>query len=394
MAAQVRPPRQGHIGSNISHSIANQAGGKPYSLVEAMVRSPHRRVKAGFPWSDGRRRRFLSARRARVRSGRVRARVEAALVAALLGCAGGWALGARADVAGGTAGLPPPSRLSLAKVTTLDDPTFARDRVRGGLFFPDAASDAVGFGIFFLQPYDPARIPVLFVHGMAGSPLDFRKAVAALDLACEQPWVFSYPTGLRLPVVARVLASQLGALHDRLRPARVLVVAHSMGGLVARAAILDLAAAGRADFVAGLVTISTPYGGQVAAGLGARQVPGLVPAWTDLAPGSAFLTSLRTPLPARLAFDLLFSYGSHGYGSRGADRHFWDMARWFSLATVEDSNDGVVTLDSELQPWAQDQAAHLYGYDADHTSILVLPEALARLARLLADACPRVPGAR
>ncbi|MHB8419133.1 MAG: esterase/lipase family protein [Myxococcales bacterium] len=319
----------------------------------------------------------------------MRARVTGGLVAALLAGAAGCAFRARPEDVEGAAALPAPARLTLGKVTTLDDEAFSRDRVHDGLLQPVTAERPVGFGIYFLAPYSAAKTPVLFVHGMAGSPLDFRRAVEALDPARYQAWVMCYPTGMRLAVVAQVLADQLASLHRRLGFSRLLVVAHSMGGLVSRAAVLRLMRAGQAGFVEALVTMSTPYGGQTAAGFGARDAPGVVPAWTDLAPGSEFLRSLEAPLSPALPFFLLFTFGNHG-----GERHFWDLARWFSLATFSGSNDDAVTLASELAPYVQGDAVRMFGYDVDHSSILVLPEALQRLTDPLGAAPGAAVGAR
>ncbi len=275
---------------------------------------------------------------------------------------------------------PPAARLSVGQVTTLDDEAFSPERVHDGMMDPVDTPKPVGFGIYLLQPYDPGKIPVLFVHGIAASPRDFRAAVESLDASRYQPWVMSYPTGLRLPVVSEVLAEQLLALRDRFHVPRVVVVAHSMGGLVARAAVLKLVREQQADFVERLVTISTPYGGEDAATLGARHAYGMVPAWSDLAPGSDFLRALETPLPRTLPFYLLFSYGTHG-----EERHFWQLVRWFGLASLSGSNDDAVTLASQLAPRAQTDATRMLGYDADHVSILSLPEALQGLAGVLAE---------
>src|SRR5208282_3770140 len=98
---------------------------------------------------------------------------------------------------------------------------------------------------------------------------------------------------------------------------------------------------GRADFIEKLITISAPYGGEESATLGAQHASGVVPAWTDLAPGSDFLRSLEEPLPRSVPFYLLFSYGTHG-----KERHFWQLFRWFTMASFSGSNDDAVTLAS------------------------------------------------
>ena len=56
----------------------------------------------------------------------------------------------------------------------------------------------VGIGVFLLEPYDPKRIPVLFVSGAGGNPWEWRALIDALDHSRYQPWVFVYPSGQRL----------------------------------------------------------------------------------------------------------------------------------------------------------------------------------------------------
>src|SRR5262249_54448351 len=52
-------------------------------------------------------------------------------------------------------------------------------------------------GLYFLEPYDPSRIPVVFVHGLMSSPFTWVKTINGLQQDPEirkryQPWVFGY----------------------------------------------------------------------------------------------------------------------------------------------------------------------------------------------------------
>jgi len=131
------------------------------------------------------------------------------------------------------------------------------------------------------------------------------------------------------------------------------VVAHSMGGLVARAALQRLSAPHGPSYLKMYVSLATPYGGHDAAGAAEKHAPELVPSWRDLAPGSPFLRALAaTPLPADLPFFLLFSYGNPARMQFGP------------------SSDGVVTLRSELALPIQLQATRSDGFDVSHTGII------------------------
>ncbi len=99
-------------------------------------------------------------------------------------------------------------------------------------------------GLFQLEPYDPDKIPVVLVHGLISTPGAWAQAVNQLRADPEirkryQFWVYLYPTGLPVWGSAAVLREELdryqAALADRPRPElrkRMIVVGHSMGGLI------------------------------------------------------------------------------------------------------------------------------------------------------------------
>ena len=101
-------------------------------------------------------------------------------------------------------------------------------------------------GVYMHEPYDPERIPVLFVHGLRSSPITWRDVLNDLraDPAIReryQFWMFLYPTGLPVPRAAAFLRAELGELRDTLDPGRahpgpreMVVVGHSMGGLLTK----------------------------------------------------------------------------------------------------------------------------------------------------------------
>lgn len=101
-------------------------------------------------------------------------------------------------------------------------------------------------GLFLLEPYDPDKTPVLMIHGLLSSPLAF--AEITNDVwgdqhlrAGFQVWHFMYPTGLPYLWAASELRNQLAALRAAVDPKGdnpawndMVIIAHSMGGLVAR----------------------------------------------------------------------------------------------------------------------------------------------------------------
>lgn len=96
-----------------------------------------------------------------------------------------------------------------------------------------------------LEPYNPKKIPVLFVHGLSNSPAIFSPLIAFLrsDPNIRQNyqfWVFGYPTGLPYPISAAILRYQLEKMK-RLYPDHrdIVVVGHSMGGMISRLLLTD-----------------------------------------------------------------------------------------------------------------------------------------------------------
>jgi pimeloyl-ACP methyl ester carboxylesterase len=264
--------------------------------------------------------------------------------------------------------------LRVGEVVTLDDARFGPDTASDGMWTPLAALRSTGAGIYFLEPYDPHRTPVLFVHGIAGSPRDFSTLIGRLDRARYQAWVFHYPSGFRLAQISRFLARGLGELWRSLGFRTVDVVAHSMGGLVSREAVLELGDdPGLRDAVGTFITLSSPIAGHYAAVWGLKFTPEPVPAWVDMDPESEFIHSLERPLPKSVPFHLLFSFRRGG------------------ISIIPYSSDSVVTLQSQIPLWAQREAVEMRGFDADHMEILQNEDAVKTVLRALGDAGPEVP---
>lgn len=275
--------------------------------------------------------------------------------------------------AGGTSGPNLwPADGNLGAVLTLEDARFAPRYAKMGLWHPARFSLEIGPGLYLLEPYDPARIPIIFVHGIGGTPRDWSALVDGLDRDRFQPWFLSYASGLRLDLNADYLFGAVDRLHRRFRFERAYLVAHSMGGLVSQA-FVNRYRASRADYLKLFVTLSTPWGGHLAAQYGVEHTPDslVVPVWRDMASDSRFLGALRASvLPPDLPYYLLYSHR----GRLG-----------FAVA-----NDGVVTVASQLESAAQARARRVAGYDVDHVGILSDGE----VARMLAGLFDRYSTAR
>jgi pimeloyl-ACP methyl ester carboxylesterase len=262
--------------------------------------------------------------------------------------------------------------LQIGAIASLDDPRFAPDFGSLGLWDPIRFMLEAGAGVYFLEPYDPNKIPILFVHGATGSPANWKYLASRIDRTRFQAWFAYYPAAPNLDRVGEQILRALSSLQVKYRFPRLVLVAHSMGGLVTRAALNYVSGhlgTGRLVQVPVFVSISSPWGGIESADLGVKYAPVVAPMWQDMAPASTFLANLpKTPLPPETEFDLFFSYASDSRLNAQA-------------------NDGTVTVASELSMPIQLQAKRVLGFERTHVSILDAPEVADQLNDILA----RVP---
>ncbi len=133
--------------------------------------------------------------------------------------------------------------------------------------------------------------PIVFVHGLGGHPGNFLPIRTWLAVLGRRR---TYSVGLTEAGLEAKAEQLRRYIHDvvevnELGPDdRVEVVAHSMGGVVARVALLDVATSMR---VATLVTMASPHGGTWAARwAGTREC-------FDLRPDSELMQALQAQLP-------------------------------------------------------------------------------------------------
>jgi len=103
----------------------------------------------------------------------------------------------------------------------------------------------------FLEPHQPGRIPVVFIHGLASDEGTWFDLINELRAWPEfhrrfEPWVFHYPTGSSFlqasATLRRLLTEAVTGLDPQGRdPAlrRLVLVGHSMGGLHAKMMVVD-----------------------------------------------------------------------------------------------------------------------------------------------------------
>jgi hypothetical protein len=256
--------------------------------------------------------------------------------------------------------------------SSLDDEFFDPHYGEEGLYDPKKFMDHTQ-GLFFgLEEFDPRKTIVVFVHGVTGTPRDWKYLVENLDRKRFQPWFYYYPSGMPLEKLGAHLATVVRTLDQLSKGTmdRVVIVAHSMGGLVARAAINELCRNGAPAYFKLYVSFSTPYGGHDAAKKGIENAPVVVPSWRDVVPGSAFLDKLhQQPFPVKVPFYLFFGFHDD--------------------STLKgECSDSTITLRSQLDPRAQESAMKIYGFDDTHTGILKDDKAAKLFYRILDTSVP------
>jgi pimeloyl-ACP methyl ester carboxylesterase len=95
-------------------------------------------------------------------------------------------------------------------------------------------------GLYCFEPPDPHRIPVIFIHGLLCTSFMWLDVINDMNSdpvlrARYQAFVYRYPTGFPLEVNALNLRRELTRLQSiESMPEGMVVVGHSMGGLLAR----------------------------------------------------------------------------------------------------------------------------------------------------------------
>ncbi len=255
-------------------------------------------------------------------------------------------------------------KIRIGEIVELEDGRFTDEKGRLGLWEPIRFLEEVGGGLYFLEHFDPRKIPVIFIHGAGGTPHLWRQIILRMDRDAFQPWLFHYPSGLYLDDVTELLRQAMSQISLTYQVNKLIMVAHSMGGMVAREEINLAIQKGRGQqFPLLLVTISTPWGGHQGARMAMdHSTLGIIPSWIDMAPNSPFQKKLfETQLPPTIQHYLFFSY-------RGGLNPF-----------AEGNDDGAVSLASQLYNRAQYSAKKTLGFNEDHTSILKSPEMISKL---------------
>jgi len=255
--------------------------------------------------------------------------------------------------------------VATGTIISLDDEKFSQETADMEFWQPVTFLKQAGVGVYFLEQYDPNKIPILFVHGAAGTPRHFQYLAEHIDRSRFQPWFYHYPSGIPLEKISGFLNVLIKILHDDYQFDQLYVTAHSMGGLVSRSFILKNLIEDGNDYIKLFVSISTPWGGLETAQKGVESAPAVIPSWHDVVPNSPFIQGVFSKsLKPQIDYYLIFSYKG-------------------DCSLFMDNNDGSVTLRAQLDLRAQKDALSKWGFDQGHVGILSSPEVLQTYEEIL-----------
>lgn len=239
---------------------------------------------------------------------------------------------------------------NFLKVITWDHVAFSPENMTLGMWQPGAFQEQVGYGLYVLEEFDPAKKSIVLVHGINDTPRIFMSMVDAIP-DDYQVLLFHYPSSFPLEHTSYALTESLDELLRRYELSRVDVMAHSMGGLVSKGMIYQADASLR-EKMHTFVSLASPYGGHSGAAAGLKWSPVIAPVWWAMAPGSSYLTTIDTvDLTNGPEHHLVYTYSQETGGPREED-------------------DGVVSVESQLAESARKNAAAIYGVADNHVGVM------------------------
>jgi len=134
---------------------------------------------------------------------------------------------------------------AIARALNTTNRTYVQNFLQPDFLKPDEK------GLFMIEPYQPGKIPVVFVHGLLSDRLTWANLVNEIQACPElinrfQIWGFEYPTGESFLTSAAMLRRQLVELRCQIDPGKIdealmntVLVGHSMGGLISKMQITE-----------------------------------------------------------------------------------------------------------------------------------------------------------
>lgn len=287
-------------------------------------------------------------------------------------------------------------------------------------------------GFYMPQAYDSQKIPVVMIHGLWSSAMSWMEMYNTLTNLPEirekyQFWFYFYPNGQPFWVSSVQFRDDLEQLRKELDPNRenanldqIVLIGHSMGGLIASMQTLDshevlwnlITSTPVEDLpgdpesnqevarwfhlkpnpsIACVITLGTPFRGSGFANSAIRNLTGMLGHKASIVETN--LKKFRKQNKKFIQNDELLKYET-AIDSLQKGTIFWDglaqcePAAWVQYRNIiakltskeRASSDGVVSIESATQPW---QVAETSYVTSLHSEITKSPEAIVDVATIL-----------
>ena len=252
-------------------------------------------------------------------------------------------------------------------IRSINDPIFDDNMSILGMYDPASFLENAPTMFYALEEDTSYKVPVIFVHGIGGNIRSFSPIIEKLDPQRFKAWFFYYPSGGDLDQLASFfydifLSGNVIGVNEM----PMVVVSHSMGGLVVREALNKYENKAGENKVKIWASLASPLGGLSSAEKGVKHGIIVLPSWRDLNHNGEFISRLyRKPLPDFVDHSLYYAYED---------------------SNNKEAGDGVVPLASQLHASAKADAYNTFGVHGSHTSILednaVIQDILAEASRV------------
>ncbi|MCK4708976.1 MAG: hypothetical protein KAU21_10205, partial [Gammaproteobacteria bacterium] len=190
--------------------------------------------------------------------------------------------------------------LPRGSIRSLNDSIFNDHMSEQGMYEPGIFMEKAP-GMLYVEEEDYfQKVPVIFVHGIGGSARIFKTMSNKLDKKYYKPLYFHYPSGADLNQMAELFYSIFlsGDLYQSPNSPMV-IVAHSMGGIVVKEALNRYQASDKENKLKLFISLASPFGGHPSVPDHESKIGKyLLPAWRNLNRDSKFIKNLfRKPLP-------------------------------------------------------------------------------------------------
>ncbi|MBN2804756.1 MAG: hypothetical protein JXR91_16795 [Deltaproteobacteria bacterium] len=215
------------------------------------------------------------------------------------------------------------------KYPKLDDKLFTLKMRVSGVITPQKFVKEIGVWIFLTEPYDPKKIPLLLVHGHWSGPPPLQELSESIDRTRFQPWFVYYPSGLDVRKTAQMLAINLARLADYYKKDEIPVIAYSMGGVVARQAIIKGQQMEGFPHIPLFIGVANPWDGSIKTNSGSKTAIMANPdegfsygaeSWKQVYNHSPYIRGIfKYSLPKETEFHIIYSVGGHNSKLPGRD---------------------------------------------------------------------------